>query len=527
MSYRYEEKRNGSIYVYEISSYWDKEKKQSRQRRVYLGKKNQSTGKLEAKLNKHPIGSVGVGGVHLLREISKQLNLVKVLKKVFPKEYEKVLYLSFFKVIRGEAYYLYPYWCQESFVSSKNCLNSPDISNFLLSIGLDEQRVERFFMEWIGVHRESSRVFMFDITSISSYGVENEFLERGYNRDGESLDQVNLGVLSQSKEGLGKGSSSLPLGYRLYPGSITDVVSLRSVLQLAKEYDLDLKCFVLDKGFYSQENIKDLNREASSYIVPMSFSTSLSHALLGSVSKELDSIPSSFVFRGQVYSYCKREIKIGKTRCMAHIYLDEKRRVSKKNEMLLKLDCFERRFSKKKFRTKKECDECIAETLKSAKKRFTVVKKKGGFFISKDLDYIKKQMRKMGVLILLTDCDQKLSKDEILELYRNKDSIEKIFLSFKHDINEKRTRTHSLQTMRGSLFINFIALILISHINNVMKEKNLYKKFSKTEVYKILDKLKFYKLATGQTRLGELSGKQKSLYKAFNVTREIPHSFKL
>ncbi len=97
MSYRYEEKRNGSIYVYEISSYWDKEKKQSRQRRVYLGKKNQSTGRLEAKLNKHPIGSVGVGGVHLLREISKQLNLVKVLKKVFPKEYEKVLYLSFFK----------------------------------------------------------------------------------------------------------------------------------------------------------------------------------------------------------------------------------------------------------------------------------------------------------------------------------------------------------------------------------------------------------------------------------------------
>ncbi len=75
MSYRYEEKRNGSIYVYEISSYWDKEKKQSRQRRVYLGKKNQSTGKLEAKLNKHPISSVGVGGVHLLREISKQLNL--------------------------------------------------------------------------------------------------------------------------------------------------------------------------------------------------------------------------------------------------------------------------------------------------------------------------------------------------------------------------------------------------------------------------------------------------------------------
>ena len=64
-----------------------------------------------------------------------------------------------------------------------------------------------------------------------------------------------------------------------------------------------------------------------------------------------------------------------------------------------------------------------------------------------------------------------LNKEEVLDLYRKKDCIEKIFLSYKHDhdINEKRSRTHSLVAMRGSLFINFVSLIIITFIDQVMK----------------------------------------------------------
>ena len=49
---------------------------------------------------------------------------------------------------------------------------------------------------------------MFDITSISSYGSVNEFLERGYNRDGENLSQTNLGILSQDLQIDPKSSSA-------------------------------------------------------------------------------------------------------------------------------------------------------------------------------------------------------------------------------------------------------------------------------------------------------------------------------
>ncbi len=50
-----------------------------------------------------------------------------------------------------------------------------------------------------------------------------------------------------------------------------------------------------------------------------------------------------------------------------------------------------------------------------------------------------------------------------------------------------------------------------------MKDKKLYKKMSKIEIYKMMDRLKFYELATGDLMLGELSKKQKDIFSAFQI----------
>ena len=216
MSYRFEESRNGKIYVFEISSYWDKEKKQPRQKRTYLGRKDESTGQVITRTKKVPVGSRDVGSVHFLKEISKKLKLIKVLKKIFPKEYENILHLSFFKIITGEPYYLYPLWYEGSYVSETNNLCSRSISKLLLNIGQDEKRIEDFFLNWIKENSNTSKAVMFDITSISSYRSGNDFLEKGYNRDGENLSQTNLGVLSQDLKVDSKSTSvSMPVGYRI------------------------------------------------------------------------------------------------------------------------------------------------------------------------------------------------------------------------------------------------------------------------------------------------------------------------
>ena len=46
MSYKVEQKIGGKIYVYEATNHWDKQKKQSRQTRKYIGVKDAGTGEV-------------------------------------------------------------------------------------------------------------------------------------------------------------------------------------------------------------------------------------------------------------------------------------------------------------------------------------------------------------------------------------------------------------------------------------------------------------------------------------------------
>ena len=49
MSYEVEQTKNGKTYIYKCESYWDKEKKQPRQKRTYLGRKDEVTGRIKTK----------------------------------------------------------------------------------------------------------------------------------------------------------------------------------------------------------------------------------------------------------------------------------------------------------------------------------------------------------------------------------------------------------------------------------------------------------------------------------------------
>ncbi len=283
----YEENRGGQIYIHEIESYWCKIKKAPRQKRTYLGKKDLTTGMLITKKNKGtahiPSGSKIFGSIYFLENISVAVGLKDILKKIFPKQFEQILHLSYFKILRKEAYYLYPYWHNEAYVSNKTQQSSQELSDFLLNLGVDEKSVEFFFKHWIEKNQSSGAV-MFDITSLSSYGVENEFLEKGYNRDGDVLKQINLGVISKNFK---DKSGHLPLAYRIYPGSITDVTTLKNISNFIESYDLKTETFIMDKGFYSQQNIKEMSMNKLNFLVPMSFATKQSKEILSKIKKRI------------------------------------------------------------------------------------------------------------------------------------------------------------------------------------------------------------------------------------------------
>ena len=73
-----------------------------------------------------------------------------------------------------------------------------------------------------------------------------------------------------------------------------------------------------------------------------------------------------------------------------------------------------------------------------------------------------------------------------LYLYRMKDVVEKAFGNIKERLNMRKFLSKSERCLDSKIFTEFIALILISHLDHKMKAADLYKSYT---MQQLLDKL--------------------------------------
>jgi transposase len=112
-------------------------------------------------------------------------------------------------------------------------------------------------------------------------------VEIGYNRDGENLPQINLGMLFGE-------ISLLPIYYNLYPGSIKDVKTLSNLLKITEFLEMKEIKFVMDKGFFSKNNVDEMMGKPNNYkfSVAVPFSASFAKNAVYSVREKID-LPSN------------------------------------------------------------------------------------------------------------------------------------------------------------------------------------------------------------------------------------------
>jgi hypothetical protein len=182
-------------------------------------------------------------GAHfVLEHILTKLGLLDILGQIYSAD-DVVRYkeLVFYKCITSEPLHLFPYWKEESFLKESIRFFTPsDISRFLSRIGKSTGQREELFLSWAKRQQADNGVF-FDLTSISSHCTEIEFAERGYNKDRDLLEQVNLGMIYSH-------TSGRPIAYRTYPGSIRYVSTIKN---MAPQQNLWVKITAsssLDKG---------------------------------------------------------------------------------------------------------------------------------------------------------------------------------------------------------------------------------------------------------------------------------------
>ena len=517
MSYIVEQKIKGRIYLYEVESYWDKSKKQPRQRRKYIGPKNAQN---RPKIKQRPsyLLSRNYGNILLLDFIANKLGITELLKTFFPEFYFEILALAYFEIMESSALYLFPYWIDEQFLPNTKKLYSSGISNLCETIGRSQKQRSGFIKQWIEKLCPITGIY-YDITSISSYSTNIDFIEWGYNRDHENLPQLNMGVVFCQ-------NNLLPILYNLYPGSIVDVSTLKNCIRYLNNYNLKNLLFILDRGFFSKSNILELNKETNhaKFIQPLPFKLKKVKELLRKNRRYIKNSMNSFKYKEEVLFYLKDYLEFDGNTFDAHIYFNEKAEVHQKHIFLSSLLTIEDKFKNQQFNTLKEYK--IYKESKIPKKYRDYFKwNKKTLIIEKHIRIINQYLCSMGYFILLTN-NKDMDKVNVLDHYRRRDGVEKLFDIVKNEMDGDRLRSHSSFSTEGRLFIKFIALILYSEISKIMNEKKLFEKYSVKELMCELKKLKITIMEGSNPIIGEMTKKQKIIFKDFGILETIvQHSY--
>lgn len=500
MSYKVEQEIKGTVYVYEATSHWDKDKKKTYQTRKSIGKRDKVTGEIipsknakkseeqAAVLTKH------YGNYHFLTQVSEQIGLTKTLKSSFPDDYLEILTCAFYEVSEKKPLYLCQDWCDKNYVPTKKNLSSQRISQ-LLSTMTDTDRVA-FFKKWCD-YRVEKEYLAFDITSISSYSELIDFVEYGYNRDKEDLPQINLAMLFGQ-------TSQLPFFYNYYPGSIRDVSTLPNMIDFTKELGINNVKYVMDKGFYSEKNIEKLLAKRIKFTISVPFSNKFSKQKVDEVREGINTCENSICI-GDDIVYCNTTIiKIKNKKVYVHVIYNEQHYIDEKENLYKKIATIEEQF---KNNPDMESDK--------HSKYLTIEQTKKGLLVSKNKEEIEKTLRYKGYLVMISN--DLIDAKEALYVYRTKDRVEKSFDNLKNELDLKRLRIHSEAAMKGKLFVAFISLIIQSYILKIMKETELVKKYTVEELIGELEKISLIEFASGKKIMTEVSKNQRLTYEMFKI----------
>lgn len=514
MTYRVHQKnkKTGITYVYEAVSCWDKEKKQARNKQVCIGKLDPVSGEFvpakrlapEQAAVRDPIVTASaeiVGSSIILDTITNQLGLEGMLKACFPKEYRQILTMAYYLVSQGGPLSHCGTWCKSHAHPFDIPLTSQCITEILRTISIDGKQT--FFNKWMKKVLEDDYL-CYDITSISSYAEFNEYIKYGHNRDNEKLPQLNLAILFGQK-------GRLPVYFQRLPGNITDVTTLHGLLKTFKTLEMKTFHYVMDKGFYSKKNVDELLISRDKFVLSVPLNNKwLQHAIddIHEVIhgpegyRKLDD--ETLYVHTRLYPWGKEN-----RRCYLHLYYNAYARA-------VAVD----RFNAELVKYKEELESGkLVEEHREAYDDFFVIKTtpKRGVQVSYNTQAVSQYInRYSGFQALLTNS----IKDpiEAMQIYRDKDVVEKCFDDLKNQLDMKRLRMHSSATVDGRLFVQFIALIYISALRREMRKSTLIERYTVRELLQEMDTLTKVKYSGKYGHiLTEITKPQREILKGLNI----------
>ena len=525
------DKRSGITYVYESVSYWDREKKQPRSKRTLIGRLDPATGEIvptdgrgkrRAQKETDPVvrkGPVPVaktdrlffGATYLLDQIGEVTGLTADLKTCFPDTYKQIQSIAYYLVLEDQnPLFRFKKWAAIHRHPYGKDIPSQRSTEIFQSV-TEEAKMHFFRLQ--GKRRVEKEYWAYDSTSISSRSDTLRQVKYGKNKDDDHLPQNNLALVFGEE-------SRLPFYYRKLAGNVPDVKTIQELLRELDVLGYEKVKLVMDRGYYSAENINALFKKHLKFLCGTTSALSFAREFIREIGSKRDH-----------YEYYNSNLELYVfTKTIAWDYEQERPYkgdvVKEERRMYLHLYFNPDKFSDDGKAFNRKLDTLKNELLsghrmpeheKDYKKYFEIKETpKRGVSLTVKQDAVDAAHERYGFFVLISN----EVKDPVtaLSLYRMRDVVEKAFWNVKERLNLKRTMTSSESSLDGKLFVEFVALIYLSYIQKKMEENGLFATYTLHELLDELDVIECF-MEPGKAPIqGEVLKKQEQIYRDLGVT---------
>ena len=525
-------KKKDAVYVeYEYDRIYDPVRQYTFPKRVTIGKLSETDPELmqpnqnflkyfpdaelpEKKNRTSRSSCLRVGAYFVLRKIIEEYNMVELLGGYFEqRDLGLFLDLAVYSIIaENNAAQYYPDYTfnHPLFTNWIKQYSDSTVSDFLNSV-TDDQSIG-FLNSWNETRNHREKIYIsYDSTNKNCQAGDIEMVEFGHPKVDVGQPVFNYAVAYDTH-------NQEPLFYEKYPGSLNDISQLQFMLDKAFGYGYKKIGFILDRGYFSCENIQYIDKCGYSFVIMVKGMASLVNELVLEHKGTFESKRVNNIYEYGVYGKTvKHRLYAGdKKERYFHLYHSISKESAERagienrlNQMTLYL---------KKYQNK------VKEFGPGFEKYFNLHydEKTQAFVLPEErCSVVERELDLAGYFCIITS--EKMSAKEAIELYKSRDTSEKLFRGDKSYLGNKSIRVYSEESERAKIFVEFVAMILRCKMYTKLKEE--MKKLEKKPNYmtvpaalKELEKIEMVRQLDNIYRLDHaVTANQKTILNAFGL----------
>ena len=525
-------KKKDAVYVeYEYDRIYDPVRQYTFPKRVTIGKLSETDPELmqpnqnflkyfpdaelpETKNRTSRSSCLRVGAYFVLRKIIEEYNMVELLGGYFEqRDLGLFLDLAVYSIIaENNAAQYYPDYTYNHplFTNGMKQYSDSTVSDFLNSVTDDQST--GFLNSWNETRNHREKIYIsYDSTNKNCQAGDIEMVEFGHPKVDVGQPVFNYAVAYDTH-------NQEPLFYEKYPGSLNDISQLQFMLDKAFGYGYKKIGFILDRGYFSCENIQYMDKCGYSFVIMVKGMASLVNELVLEHKGTFESKRVNNIYEYGVYGKTvKHRLYAGdKKERYFHLYHSISKESAERagienrlNQMTLYL---------KKYQNK------VKEFGPGFEKYFNLHydEKTQAFVLPEErCSVVERELDLAGYFCIITS--EKMSAKEAIELYKSRDTSEKLFRGDKSYLGNKSIRVYSEESARAKIFVEFVAMILRCKMYTKLKEE--MKKLEKKPNYmtvpaalKELEKIEMVRQLDNVYRLDHaVTANQKTILNAFGL----------